>query len=220
MFGVLLKKEFLVELRSKEISSSMLTFGVAVILIFAFSFNVASQVMTTFAPGLFWVMTLFISTLGLHRMYAYEKEFDAFGFLISAPVDRGMIFLAKWISGTLYLLVTDIFILPPFVLFLQIQAHIQIGWGLLILVLGNLGLMVLGSLVSGLSMRARMSEVLLPILLFPLASPVMIAATKASTGLLNGDPVSSWQVWLLILTTFIISFGLIGFLVFDHITEE
>ncbi len=220
MFGVLLKKEFLVELRSKEISSSMLTFGVAVILIFAFSFNVASKVMTTFAPGLFWVMTLFISTLGLHRMYAYEKEFDAFGFLISAPVDRGMIFLAKWISGTLYLLVTDIFILPPFVLFLQIQAHIQIGWGLLILVLGNLGLMVLGSLVSGLSMRARMSEVLLPILLFPLASPVMIAATKASTGLLNGDPVSSWQVWLLILTTFIISFGLIGFLVFDHITEE
>jgi len=90
----------------------------------------------------------------------------------------------------------------------------------LILVLGNLGLMVLGSLVSVLSMRARMSEVLLPILLFPLASPVMIAATKASTGLLNGDPVSSWQVWLLILTTFIISFGLIGFLVFDHITEE
>ncbi len=220
MFGILLKKEFLVELKSKEISTSMLTFGVVVILIFAFSFNVSPKVMTTFAPGLFWVMTLFISTLGLHRMYAYEKEFDAFGFLISAPVDRGLIFLAKWISGTLYSLIADLFILPPFILFLQLQIDIHLGLAVLILVCGNLGLMVLGSLVSGLAMRAKMSEVLLPILLFPLASPVMIAATKASTALLNGDPFQSWQVWILILVTFIISFGLVGFLVFDHITEE
>jgi heme exporter protein B len=170
MFGILLKKEFLVELKSKEISTSMLTFGVVVILIFAFSFNVSPKVMTTFAPGLFWVMTLFISTLGLHRMYAYEKEFDAFGFLISAPVDRGLIFLAKWISGTLYSLIADLFILPPFILFLQLQIDIHLGLAVLILVCGNLGLMVLGSLVSGLAMRAKMSEVLLPILLFPLAS--------------------------------------------------
>ncbi|NOZ73794.1 MAG: hypothetical protein GXO90_00205 [FCB group bacterium] len=220
MFRILLKKEFLVELKSKEISASMLTFGIAVILIFAFSFNVPPDIMSTFAPGLFWVMTLFISTLGLHRMYAYEKEFDAFGFLISAPVDRGLIFLAKWVSGTLYLVITDLFILPPFLLFLQLQVSVSIGLAALVLIFGNLGLMVLGSLVSGLAMRAKMSEVLLPVLLFPLASPVMIAATKASAGLLKGEPFQSWQVWVFILGTFIISFGLVGFLVFDHITEE
>ncbi|RMF08418.1 MAG: hypothetical protein D6762_05675 [Candidatus Neomarinimicrobiota bacterium] len=220
MFWDLLKKEFLIELRSKEISASMLTFGVAVILIFSFSFSVSPRTMNTFAPGLFWVMTLFIAVLGLHRIYAYEKEFDAFGFLISAPVDRGLIFLSKWVSGTLFLLVADLFIAPPFYLFLQLSARPDPGMNFLILLLGNLGLMVLGSLVSGLAMRAKMSEVLLPILLFPLASPVMIAATKATAALWSGIPFRDWQIWILILLTIIISFGLVGFLVFDHITEE
>lgn len=220
MFWTLLRKEILVEFRSREITVSMLSFGLTVILIFAFAFNVTPGLMTTFAPGLFWVMTMFVAVLGLHRMFAYEKEFDAFGFLISAPVDRGVIFLAKWISGTLLLLLTDLLVLPPFFLFLGLPFHSGLVWGILILILGNLGVMVSGSLVSGLAMRARMSEVLLPILLFPLASPVLIAATKATLGILNSDPVSSWEIWVLLLGTFIVTFGLLGYVVFDHITEE
>lgn len=220
MFWTLLRKEILVEFRSREITVSMLSFGLTVILIFAFAFNVTPGLMTTFAPGLFWVMTMFVAVLGLHRMFAYEKEFDAFGFLISAPVDRGVIFLAKWISGTLLLLLTDLLVLPPFFLFLGLPFHSGLVWGILILILGNLGVMVSGSLVSGLAMRARMSEVLLPILLFPLASPVLIAATKATLGILNSDPVSTWEIWVLLLGTFIVTFGLLGYVVFDHITEE
>ena len=120
MFLTLLKKDLLLELRSKEIVISMLTFGVTVILTFAFSFNVSSDIMSTFAPGLFWIMILFISVLGLQRSFAYEKEFDAYSLMLTSPVDRGLIFLSKWMSGTIFLIITECAVALPFVLFLQL----------------------------------------------------------------------------------------------------
>jgi heme exporter protein B len=220
VFFRLLKKELLIEVRAKEINVSMLAFGITVILTFAFAFSVSPAVFETFAPGLFWVMILFVAVLGLHRMYAYEREFDAFSLTLSAPVDRGLIFLTKWVSGVLFLLITEIFILPPFILFLQLQPPQAWGSLLGLIFLGDLGIMVIGSLVSGIAMRAKMSEVLLPILLFPLVSPVVIAATKATVGLMNRQPAVEWQIWVYILLTFVVIFGLIGYSIFDHITEE
>ena len=89
MFFTLLRKELLIELRSKEISVSMLAFGLTVILTFSFAFNVSPSLFKSFAPGLFWIMILFVTVLGLYRIFAFEKEFDAFSLMISAPVDRG-----------------------------------------------------------------------------------------------------------------------------------
>jgi len=220
MFWKLLKKELQVELRSKEITASMLTFGLTIILTFAFAFNISTSLYNTFAPGLLWVMVLFISVLGLHRMFAFEKDFDAFSLTISAPIDRGLIFLSKWISGTILILLSELFIIPPFFLFLQLSADFSWGMGIQILVLGNSAIMVIGSLVSGLAMRAKMSEVLLPILLFPLVSPVIIAASKASGGLLSGLPKEQYQFWILILLTFNVIYGIVGYTIFEHITEE
>jgi heme exporter protein B len=216
----LLKKDLLLELRSKEIVISMLTFGVTVILTFAFAFNVSPDLMNSFAPGLFWIMILFISVLGLQRSFAYEKDFDAYSLMLTAPVDRGLIFLSKWMSGTVFLLITELAVAIPFVLFLQLELDVNLWslWG--IILLGDLGIMVGGSLVSGLAMRAKMSAVLLPILMFPLVSPVLIAAVKASIGILNHQPYEEWQLWLRIMGTFIVIFALIGYTLFDHITEE
>ncbi len=220
MFFALLKKELTIELRTKEVSISMLAFALAVILTFSLAFNVSPTLFREFAPGLFWILILFIAVLGLHRMFAIEREFDAFTMMIAAPVDRGLIFLAKWLSGFLFLCLTEIVILPPFLLFLDVTLPSQLMTGAWLVLLGNLGIMVVGSLVSGLAMRAKMSEVLLPILLFPLVSPVVIAAVKATTGWMQEKPFATWQIWVLILTTFIVIFGLIGYTIFDHITEE
>ncbi|MFC1581816.1 heme exporter protein CcmB [Candidatus Neomarinimicrobiota bacterium] len=220
MFLILLKKELLIELRSKEISISMLTFGLTVILTFAFAFNVSPTIFKSFAPGLFWIMVLFISVLGLYRMYAFEKEFDAFSLMVSAPIDRGMIFLAKWVSGVLFLILAEILIIPPFILFLRVSPNFSWLAGLGIVLLGNFGIMVIGSLLSGLAMRVKMSEVLLPILMFPLVSPVIIGITKCTFGLFNNQPWIEWQFWLLILFSFIVVFGLLGYIIFDQITEE
>ena len=84
----------------------------------------------------------------------------------------------------------------------------------------NCAIMAIASLVSGIAMRARLSEVLLPILLFPLVSPVIIAAIKISGSIMVGDPYSFWKIWLLIILTVIVIFGLVGYTLFDFITEE
>lgn len=220
MFWKLLKKELQIEVRSKEITASMLTFGLTIILTFAFAFNISTALYKTFAPGLLWVMILFISVLGLHRMFAFEKEFDAFSLIISAPVDRGLVFLSKWVSGIILILFSELFIIPPFFLFLQISSDFSWITGLKILVLGNSGIMVIGSLISGLAMRAKMSEVLLPVLLFPLVSPVIIASAKATGGLLAQLPQQQYQLWILILLTFNVIYGITGYVIFEHITEE
>ncbi len=220
MLVTLIKKELLIELRSKQILISMAAFGLSVVLVFAFSFSVSKSVLLTFAPGLFWVLVLFTAVLGLHRIFDYEKEFDAFSLMIGAPVDRGMIFLSKWISGWLYLVFSEIIILPLFILFLQITVTQPPLPGVGIIIIGNAGIMAIGSLISGLAMRARMSEVLLPVLLFPLVTPVLIAATKATTAYLTGIPFTDWQFWVLILTSFTVIFTLLGYVLFDHLTEE
>ncbi len=220
MLLTLLKKDLLLELRSKEIIVSMLTFGVTVILTFAFSFNVASEIMETFVPGLFWIMILFISVLGLQRSFAYEKDYDAISLMLSSPIDRGLIFISKWVSGTVFLLLTEALVALPFILFLQISLDFNATQLIGVIILGDLGIMVGGSLVSGIAMRAKMSAVLLPILMFPIVSPVLIAAVKSTIGILNQYPYEDWQLWIRIMGTFTVIFGLIGYTLYDHISEE
>ena len=84
----------------------------------------------------------------------------------------------------------------------------------------NLAIMAVASLVSGVAMRARLSEGLLPVLMFPRVSPVIIAATKISGVIMAGDHYQLWQIWLLIIGSIIVIFGLVGYTLFDFITEE
>ena len=212
MFISLLKKELFIEFRSREVILSMLIFGLSIILAFAFTTNVSKIIVLNYAPGMFWIMILFVTTLGVHRSFTYEKNFDAFSLLISAPIDRGLIYLSKWISGTIFLTVMEIIIIIPFFKFLLLDLPSNF-------ILFS-AIMSVASLVAGISMRANLSEVLVPILFFPLVSPVIIAATKISSGVLFGDPYQLWQIWLLIIVSVIVIFPLAGYTLFDFITEE
>ena len=220
MFLTLLKKELFIEFRSREVILSMLIFGLSIILVFAFTSNVSKVIVTNYAPGMFWIMVLLVTVLGVHRSFSYEKEFDAFSLLISSPIDRGLIYLAKWISGFIFLTIMEAIVIIPFFKFLLIEYPsdllLSVGTTLLI----NLAIMSVASLVSGIAMRANLSEVLVPILFFPLVSPVVIAASKISAGIMAGEPYQIWQIWLLIVISIIVIFSLVGYTLFDFITEE
>jgi len=220
MFFTLLKKELFIEFRSKEVTLSMFVFGLSIILAFAFTSNVSPVIVANYAPGMFWIMVLFVTVVGVHRNFSYEREFDAFSMLISAPIDRGLIFLSKWISGFIFLSIMELLIFIPFFKFLIIDFPTQPIMALGTTLLVNLAIMAVANLVSGLAMRARLSEVLLPVLLFPLLSPVIIAATKISAGIMAGDPIELWKIWLLIVTSVIVIFALVGYTLFDFIIEE
>ena len=220
MFLILLKKELYNEFRSRELIFSMLVFGFSIILAFAFTTDISHTIVSNYAPGMFWTMVLFVTVLGVHRSFSHEKEMDAFSMLISSPIDRGLIYLSKWVSGFIFLTLMEIMICIPFFKFLLIdfppQPFLALGTTLLI----NLAIMAVASLVSGIAMRARLSEVLLPILLFPMISPVIIAATKITSGIMANNPYQLWQLWLFIILSTIVIFGLVGYTLFDFVTEE
>ena len=220
MFYTLVRKDLLLELRTKEIIIPMFSFGLVIILIFSLSFNASQEINHTFSPGLLWIIILFISSLGLHRMFVLEKEFDAFTLNLAAPIDRGIIFLSKVVSGTIILLIAEILIIPPFVIFLNLSIPSNWPIMILILIIGDLGIMSIGAIISGLSMRAKLSEILFPILFFPLVSPHVIACVKATNYWFKEIPFFNWQSWIYLMITFFIIFFLVGFMIFDFITEE
>jgi len=198
----------------------MFTFGLAIILIFSLSFNASQEINHTFSPGLLWIIILFVSSLGLHRMFVLEKEFDAFTLNLAAPIDRGTIFISKVVSGTILLLIAEIMIIPPFVVFMNLSIPSNWPIMMLILIIGDLGIMSIGAIISGLSMRAKLSEILFPILFFPLVSPHLIACVKATNYWFKGIPFINWQSWVYLIITFFIIFFLVGFMIFDFIAEE
>ena len=216
----LIKKELLIEFRSKQIILSMLIFGLAIILIFALSSNVSSEILTNYSPGMFWVMNLFIVVIGVHRSFAYEKEFDVFSLLVSAPVDRGLIFLSKWVSGFIFITTTQLIVIAPFFKLLLLDIPDNLILFLSTSMLINLGMMAIANLVSGIVIRSSFSEVLLPLLMFPLLSPLMIAATKISHAIINSQSYEIWNVWVLIVVSIVVLFGLAGYALFDFIVEE
>ena len=216
----LIKKELLIEFRSKQIILSMLIFGLAIILIFALSSNISSEILSNYSAGMFWLMNLFVVVIGVHRSFAYEKEFDAFSLLVSAPVDRGMIFLSKWISGFIFITTTQLIIIAPFFKLLLLDIPENISFFILTSLLINLAMMSIASIVSGIVIRSNFSEVLLPLLMFPLLSPLMIAATKISNDIINSQSYDLWNVWVLIIASIVVLFGLAGYALFDFIVEE
>lgn len=220
MLAFLIKKELRMEFRAKESFVTMAAFSMVIIVSFAFSFTTASERFMEMAPGMFWIMVLFTSVLGLQRSFSYESEFDAFSALLSAPVDRGQIFLAKWISGIIVLTLIESIAIIPFFLFLRIEIPSNLLGGIGIALLGNTAIMCLGNFLSGLAMRSRLSNVLVPILLFPLLSPVIIASVHSTSGWMRGLSFNLWETWIFVLVSFIIIFGLLGYALFEHIIEE
>jgi len=217
---LLIKKEIKQEFRSRETVISMSVFGVVVILLFAFAFNAAPAEFQKFLPGLIWMTYLFVAVLGLQRSFAAEKELDAYAALLSAPIDRGLVYLGKLTAFVLFMAVAQAVTLPLFGLFLNLSLSTGLGMHLVLCLLTDWAMGACGVLISGMGLRIRMGEVLIPILLFPLLVPVLIGATKASAALLSGAPFSQIQMWFMIIATFAVLFTVTGLFAFGAISEE
>ncbi|MBT4578612.1 MAG: hypothetical protein HOB93_01770 [Candidatus Marinimicrobia bacterium] len=213
-------KDLKIEMRSKEIIASMFIFGLSVTLIFALAFQVAPVMIHTFAPGLLWVVILFTSVLGLNRLFSLEREEHALWSWVTAPVDRGLVYIAKVISALIFVLISVILFIIPFFIFLNLPTEFSFFQFGLILLLGTGSIVSIGCLISGITLQAGLRDVLIPILLFPSASPVAIAATKCTGFLFENKPLTTWNFWLLILASFFVIFSLFGYLVFNKIVEE
>ena len=214
----ILNKDLLVEWRSREMVSAMLVFALLVIFLFNYALNLESQLQPDVSAGVLWVAFLFAGTLGLNRSIAGEKDRGCLDGLLLAPVDHTAIYVAKVLSNLVVMLVTAAVLLPVFSLFYNVNLF-QPGL-LLVIFLGSLGYAVVGTLLAGLSAQARTRDILLPILLFPVVLPLLLAAVKASSGVLQGLPLSELTTWLNLLMAYDLIFLAVALLVFEFVMVE
>jgi len=211
-------KDIIAELRTKEMFSSMFVFALLVIVIFNFAFELRVANVKQVAPGVLWVTFTFAGMLGLNRSFILEKDRGCLEGLLLAPVDRSAIYFGKMLGNLIFMLVVEAIVLPIFwVLF---NPPLFSPALILIIVLGTLGFAGVGTLFSAIAVHTRAREVMLPILLFPIVVPLMIAAVKITGGLLDGQPLSEMRNWLNLLVGFDIIFLTVSYMTFDYVVEE
>ncbi|MCK4579356.1 MAG: heme exporter protein CcmB [Candidatus Marinimicrobia bacterium] len=213
-------KDLRMELRTRESLAVMTVFALAVILLFSFAFDIGMNRFPSFVPGLMWLTYFFTAVLGLIRSFGWEKELDAWDILLTSPVDRSMIYLGKCAAFFIFLLLAQLISLPFFMLFLGLPLLAAPLSFIAILLTVDGAIAAVGVLIAGMSHRTPAGETLLPILLFPTLTPVLIAATKATTTALASKPFQEWDFWLMLIVTFLVLFVLAGAFIFDYIAEQ
>jgi heme exporter protein B len=216
--GAVVWKDMAAELRSRELLTSMLVFALLVILIFNFALELDARARATVTSGVLWVTFAFAGTLGLNRSMAIEKDRGCMDGLLLAPVDRSAIYFGKTVGNLIFMFIVEIIVLPVYSILYNTNLFIP---GLIgVVILGSIGYVAVGTLLSTMAVQTRTRDVLLPILLFPVIIPLMIAAVKASTGFLQGVEMADITPWLNLLIVYDIIFTAVAFMVFDYVVEE
>lgn len=211
-------KDLAAELRSRELIGAMLVFALLVILIFNFALELDLRTRGTVTSGVLWVTFAFAGTLGLNRSMAIEKDRGCLDGLLLAPVDRSAIYFGKMFGNLIFMLIVEAIVLPTYSILYSVNLFdLRL---LIVILLGSIGYVTVGTLLSSMAVQARTRDILLPILLFPVLLPVLIAAVKASTGILQNFEWQEIKTWLNILVVYDVIFIAVALMVFDFVVEE
>lgn len=212
-------KDILSEFRTGEMLISMFMLAVLILIIFIFSIHLGKVKAIDVAPGVLWIAIIFAGTIGLNRSFLNEKENDCLLGMMCTPIDRSAIYLGKMIGNLIFMTIMEIFIFPVFIVFFNLPIQNMQGI-LLITFLGTLGFTACGTLLSSMSVSSVKLRYMLPVLLYPLILPVVIAAVQSTSALLYGKQLASVMQWLKLLIAFDIIFIAVSFLVFEYTLED
>jgi len=216
--GALIAKDLIVERRTRQALGTMLVFAVTVLVTLSFAFDLRVANAREVAPGGLWVAIAFASVLGLNRSLSREQEDGAWEGLLLAPIERNTIYIAKAVGNLLTMAGVELVLLPLAAALLG-AALLQPAV-ILVVALGTFGLASLGTLLATVASETRARDALLPILLLPLSAPLLLAATKATAGLLDGVSLAGVAHWLRLLIAFDVLFAAAAIVLFEHLVEE
>jgi heme exporter protein B len=210
-----LKKDLRLEWRSKDAFNAMLFFALLVAVIFSFSFDPNAEEARRIVGGLAWIAFLFASTVALNQSWARELRGQVLDAFRVSPAPGNALFLGKSIGNFIFVLLIEAVLAPVFVVFYDLRS-IGPGWQLaLVFVLGTWALVVNGTFFAALSARTRNRELMLPLLLFPISIPALLAMVNATTIVLTGE--DSARMWITLLAVYDIVFTIVGLLLFDTV---
>jgi len=213
-------KDFITELKTRELFSSMFIFALLVIIIFIFSVNLSIVKASEVGPGVLWVAFLFAGTIGLNRSFMLEKENDCLQGLLLAPADRTALYFGKLLSNLIFLLTMEVFMLPLFMIFFNIDILSNIIPLIYVIFVGTLGFCAIGTLLSSLSANLKTRDIMLPILLYPLIIPIVIGSVKMTGQVLTGEPLSDMMNWVSLTLCFDVIYIAVSIMTIDFVLEE
>ena len=212
-------KDLTTERRSKAGFNAVAFLGVLILLLFGFALGPDAEALRNAAAGALWLAILFAGVLAFNRSYQLELDGAALEPLLLYPAPRWTIFAGKLVANLLFVLLVEAIVVPVAIVLFQVKA--PGGWlpASGVLLLGSVGFVALGTFYASMASRSRAREVLLPLLLFPMLVPVLLASSEATSALLAGDPMQDAGAWIRLLAMFDVIFVVASFLVFDHVIE-
>jgi heme exporter protein B len=216
----LLKKDLLLEYRSKETIVTISLFALVLCFTLAFSFIGDPQLNLQVIPGILWACVLLVGTLSLGRSFAREQQNQVFLALVLSPIPRASILATKLIFNLLLSLSVLIVVVPLTAILLNIDLLPYLLELSLILFLGILGFSLIGTPLSVMAVNAKFPEVLLPIIVFPLVAPILICGVRGTCALLQISVEDDFWVWVQMMGAFNLCFGSISFYLFDWMVSE
>jgi heme exporter protein B len=216
---LLLKKDLRVEMRRRESLLTTFFFGTLLLFVFHFSFDLPPERVAEMTPALLWLAFLFTGTLGLAQLFEAERSNHCLDALLLSPMDRGAFFLAKTCFNFLLMVTVEIVVIPLFWILFNLSFWDRVPYLFFVTLLGTIGFCVLGTLMSAVTLKARARELLLPLVLFPLMIPVILATIRCMEAILRSGEIGDALPWLRLLVGFDVIFLTVGTLIFDWVVE-
>jgi heme exporter protein B len=217
---VIVWKDLLLELRSRERVASMGAFAVLAGVLFNFSIDTTAVRPQDVAAGLIWMTLVFGGLLGVGRTFHIEAQDGALQGILMSPTPKDAVFLAKVVSNFVLLFAVSLLVLGVFALFFGVDIRANLGWVVLVLGLGSLGFVAVATLFAAISTGTRMSDTLLPILVFPLLVPMIVFGVGSTGRLMAGRPFSEVEGNVRMLGAFAFAAVAAGAVLFRFVVEE
>ena len=218
---LVVRKDIAVEVRSWELVSTTVFFAVSCVLVFAFAFVEEGRVVANVSAGILWIAIAFAGTLALARTFERERQTETLRALLLAPADRPALYLGKLIGILMLMGITELILLPLVWLFFQAPIGSSPVLLVSLLAAGTIGYAAVGTLFAAMLVRARSRDVMLPILLYPVTIPVIIAGVRGTAALFQATPdVPIAQFWLALLVFFDVVFVILALWTFEPLMTE
>ncbi len=209
-----LLKDLRLEWRSKDAINSMLFFSLLVVVVFSFSFDPIAEDSRRIAGGLVWVAILFAAVVALNQTWAREIRNQVLDAYRVSPAPANSLFIAKTLGNFIFVGVLEALMTPLFVVFYKLRSIGPVWQLLVVAVLGTWALVVNGTFFAAMSLRTRSREIMLPLLLFPISIPALLAMVQSTTDILNGEGA---RFWIVLLVTYDLVFTTVCLLLFETV---
>jgi heme exporter protein B len=191
-----LRKDLRLEWRSKDAINSMLFFSLLVVVVFSFSFDPTAEESRQIAGGLIWVAFLFAAVVALNQTWAREIRNQVLDAYRVSPAPADSLFMAKVVGNFIFVSALETLMTPLFIVFYRLRSIGPVWQLLLVALLGTWALVANGTFFAAMSLRTRSREIMLPLLMFPISIPALLAMVQATTSILNGEGAHFWMVLL------------------------